>query len=88
MIHLLSLLVEHGIGEVVVFIDDEIKLIILFFCVFLDSSKLVGCYILCKNGLSGCFIIELCISVDESVKADIAIRIEAFLQIVDVSSYL
>ena len=41
MIHLLSLLVEHGIGEVVVFIDDEIKLIILFFCVFLDSSKLI-----------------------------------------------
>lgn len=88
MIHFFTLFIEHGVGEVVVFIDDEIKLIILFFCVFLDSSKLVGCYILCKNGLSGCFIVELCISVDESVKADIAIRIEAFLQVIDVSSYL
>ena len=73
MIHFFALLVEHGIGEVIVFIDDEIKLIILFFCIFLDSSKLIGCYIFCKNGLSGCIIIELCISVDESVKADIAL---------------
>ena len=73
MIHFFALLVEYGIGEVIVFINDEIQLIILFFCVFLDCSKLVGCYILCKNSLSGCFIIELCISVDESVKADIAI---------------
>ena len=73
MIHFLTLLVEHGIGEVVVFINDEIELIIVSFCVLLDSRKLIGCYILCKNGLSGCIIIELCISVDESVKADIAI---------------
>ena len=73
MIHLLSLLVQHGIGEVVLFINDEIKLISLFFCIFLDSSKLIGCYIFCKNGLSACIIIELFISFDEMIKADIAI---------------
>ena len=86
-IHLLAVLVEYDIGEVVVFVDDEIELVSFFGCLRIDQVQLAarrGCIL---HPLHKSVAVILAVALDETVEDDVAVVIEIFPQHIDVSPY-
>ena len=68
-IHILALLIEHGVGEIVVFIDDEVEGIALNLCLLLDKPKFSTCIVSRFYLLFSFFRIIFRVSVDKTVQS-------------------
>ncbi len=84
-IHLLASFVEHGIGEVVIFVYNEVEGIALGFRLILDNRELTACVLRRIDALLDRVRIMLIIVTDEAIQLHTQIKVELFLQFVYVA---
>ena len=87
-IYILPLLIEHGIGEIVVFIDYQIERNALGCCLILKQSQFLRSRIRLKELLLYICWIKLLVNTHEAIQFDTHIYIEVFLQLVNTTAYI
>ena len=88
MVDALAMLVEHDIREVVVLVDDEVKLEIVGFCSIEYDLQLVGILCLCFYFLNLLFAVIFSILLYKAVQFNRYIGIEPLLQHVNLAGNL
>ena len=78
-IYILTLLIEHGIGEIVIFIDDQIERNALGCSLILKQSQFLRTRIRLKEPLLKICQIKLLVNSHEAVQFNTQIHIEVFL---------
>lgn len=84
-INLLTLLIEHGIGKVVILVDDEIKRIILHLSFILYDSQFSSCVLSRIDILLNHVRIILIVITHEAIQLHAQVEVELLLQVVDIA---
>ena len=79
MVSLVPLHVEHVVGEVVVFVDDEVELISCFFCLHSDYVELACSSFCTMYPLDNARTIVVLVVVDERIHHITAVAIEVLV---------
>ena len=87
-IYILTLLIEHGIGEIVIFIDDQIERNALGCSLILKQSQFLRTRIRLKEPLLKICQIKLLVNSHEAVQFNTQIHIEVFLQLFDTTTHI
>ena len=87
-IYILTLLIEHGIGKIVIFIDDQIERNALGCSLILKQSQFLRTRIQLKEPLLKICQIKLLVNSHEAVQLDTQVHIEVFLQLFDTTTYI
>jgi len=87
-IYIFTLLIEHGIGEIVIFIDDQVERNALGRSFILKQSQFLCSRIRLKELLLKICQIKLLVNSHETVQLDTQIHIEVFLQLFDTTTYI
>ena len=87
-IYSFALLVEHRVGEVVIFVDDEIGTKIQFFRFIVDKYQLVYGVFSLEDLLYKILRIVLTVNIHKTIQLHFAITVKLVFQLVDTSAYL
>ena len=87
-VHLFTLLVEDGVGEVVILVYDEVEGVTLGFCFTLYDAEFSSGIVRGIHLLLGFFRIELTVVTDESIQGYAQIEVEILFKLFDGSAYL
>ena len=87
-IHILALLIEHSVGEVVVFVNDKVKIMPKLFGLVIYQIEFFGCLFRFLNPINKLFRISILVNVNKTIKFNSTITVETLLQPLYCSTHL